>query len=351
MSRHEKSSGAMSGRRSEAMGEISADSDILFYDDLPTNRIKMVEAYPFIATVAISLSYSELVNQAEVDDISKKNPDRLKSVYPMLPIFSGNTYAQYLMNTRKLDGGEDDYYGEPHIPTVGITPDNMMDLDRWIDERDGRPSIIMFDLDQCFWQVNSLFIFDYDKRMFYVSGEPTITYEDVGTYIMGGPDRLGMMRHLCSKILANKNIKVIFLTNNRGAAQGATQRYFLRLLDTITGFKIEPFVKPTGRADSRRRADSRFVLIPAFMWGGIKHEAIESYVKESGVRVKKLFGLIEEHITTPLKKDSPDEPSKTSTRKPPSKSSRKGGRRVLRSGLRTRKNMKKSRKTILSFFE
>jgi hypothetical protein len=225
----------------------------------PTAKIAFFDNESKHITSVSSSFPSNIITCVHVDS-TQKNPllDGVQSYtgksYPSLPIFAGNTYAM------AANAGS----GEPHVPSRGITMDNILEIAEWLGDAPHDKS-------------DHQLIFDWDQTLSVIEGAlfahctyPTydsvgIKVEDAIVYLMGGPERLVMIKQFF-QYLKIRNVRVTILTNSPGALpdgqKGGNRSQFLQLLRGI----IDPAFPDHELVSS--------VIAP---FGGVKGPTLEAY--------------------------------------------------------------------------
>lgn len=115
--------------------------------------------------------------------------------YTFLRIFDHNTYTIELRSAN---------FQEKTIPCQGFSDSHKNDLIKWIQQKQGKSFIVLFDWDQTISVTNGII----------VPSETTIEmYQECAEYLLGGAVRLRMFQEL-EKFILDNNGEIFILTSN-----------------------------------------------------------------------------------------------------------------------------------------
>ena len=139
--------------------------------------------------------------------------------YTFLRIFDNNSYAIHLRNTN---------FREKTIPCQGFSDSHRIDLLQWIQQKQGKPFIVIFDWDQTISVTNGIIV------SVITAGK---MYQECAEYLLGGADRLKMFQELEKFILDNKG-EIFILTSNSLAyeyisLQDSSRHIFLKIVQQV----------------------------------------------------------------------------------------------------------------------
>jgi len=146
--------------------------------------------------------------------------------------------------------------------------DNILEIAEWLGDapHDKSDHQLIFDWDQTLSVIEGALFAPYKDYPTYESVE--IKVEDAIVYLMGGPERLVMIRQFF-QYLKIRNVRVTILTNSPGALpngqKGGNRSQFLQLLRGI----IDPAFPDHELVSS--------VIAP---FGGVKGPALQAYFKK-----------------------------------------------------------------------
>jgi len=192
---------------------------IAFFDNEPRHIESVSSSFPPNIITCVHVD-SELENPL-LDGIQSYTGHS----YPTLDIFAGNTYAM------AANAGS----GETYVPSKGITTDNISEIDEWLGDapQDKSDHQLIFDWDQTLSVIEGALFAPYQYPTYESVG---INVEDAIVYLMGGPERLHMIRQFFQN-LKIRNVRVTIVTNSPGALpngqKGGNRSQFLQLLRGI----------------------------------------------------------------------------------------------------------------------
>ena len=139
--------------------------------------------------------------------------------YTFLRIFDHNTYTIELRRIK---------FREKTIPCQGFSDSHKNDLITWIQQKQGKPFIVIFDWDQTISVTNGIIVS-------VITAEKM--YQECAEYLLGGADRLKMFQELEKFILDNKG-EIFILTSNSLAyeyiqIQDSSRHIFLKIVQQV----------------------------------------------------------------------------------------------------------------------
>ena len=138
--------------------------------------------------------------------------------YTFLQIFDYNTYVIELRREN---------FQEKTIPCQGFSDSHKNDLITWIQQKQGKPFIVIFDWDQTISVTNGIIVpVNITDKM----------YQECAEYLLGGADRLKMLQEL-EKFILDNNGEIIILTSNTLAyelpLQDSKRHIFLKIVQQV----------------------------------------------------------------------------------------------------------------------
>lgn len=144
---------------------------------------------------------------------------RLGTNYHLLHIFDNNSYAIHLRNTN---------HQEKTIPCQGFSDSHRRDLMQWIQQKQGKPFIVLFDWDQTISVTNGIIPPNENTEKMY---------QECAEYLLGGAVRLRMFQEL-EKFILDNNGEIFILTSNSLAYeyiqfQNSSRHLFLKIVQQV----------------------------------------------------------------------------------------------------------------------
>jgi len=141
-------------------------------------------------------------------------------------LFPGNTFLQEVRRAQ----------GENYLPTLGITEEIIGQLNAWIDATPGK-KIAIFDWDRTLTVVEGITLPLDSHWQWYKFDYYHLIPEDILLFLLGGPERLQMIRDMFTD-LYSKGIDVFVNTRNPSCLMN--RQAFLVLLQLLTGGRFQP---------------------------------------------------------------------------------------------------------------
>lgn len=215
---------AIRSRPVEPLGVIPDNKTVVFFDNDVKNiinmtRPNMIEKYIRSSPIKAKIK-GVLINETDRSSFfGLKYPNEID--YSELPVWKDNTYAKMV----RVLGGEH-LYNSGYPPDKGVIQGHLEMLREWL-RTDPEKKTIIFDWDRTL-AVTEGFSFPKGNTTYEDNG---IKIEDLLEYIMGGADRLSMLREFfeyCNDL----NVNILVITNN-GAANGRNRHLFLSLIQQV----------------------------------------------------------------------------------------------------------------------
>jgi hypothetical protein len=190
----------------EKILHIDTTVDNIFCDN-ETNNIRSVES-EFTGKPSPKIDHCVLVDDTTPNELIKlsrinvRDKNYAERPYSMIPDFKLNVYAQSYGRRRTV-----------YTPSNGITFQQLEEIERWIHEKTLEQKLkchIFLDWDRTISVVEGLNL-PY-KTQSWKSGECG-TVNDALLYLMGGSDRLQLLRDFFASMVS-QGVKIIIVTNN-----------------------------------------------------------------------------------------------------------------------------------------
>lgn len=209
------------------------DKPILFFDNEHDNWEKTKKTGEIEKDMAL---HSEQVSFIPVNDITPNNlvsstipnnNNTINQAYLDYFLEPGNSYANFISDNPNKGN---QYLNKPYVNN-GITQEQVVELNEWLTSHNGMERSALF--------------FDWDRTITCVEGmvttglsdalkNGTVTYDDLLVFLMGGEERLQMIKGMFQNIMKH-NIKFFILTFNLYASNKnrITRDIYIELLKML----------------------------------------------------------------------------------------------------------------------
>jgi hypothetical protein len=174
--------------------------------------------------------------------------------YTHLHLFDHNTYTIYLRSV---------HYQEMTPPCQGFSYSHRNDLIKWIQHKQGKPFIVIFDWDQTISVTNGVI-----KPPIHTSE----MYQECAEYLLGGPERLEMFHEL-ERYILDKRGEIYILTANTLSYDvpfDSKRPIFLKLVQRVF-FSIDNHHLLSSYQDGKYCSKSIRLLSNNYFFDSVKH--------------------------------------------------------------------------------
>lgn len=211
------------------------DKPILFFDNEHNNWQKTKTTGEIEKDMALheeQVSFIPVNNTTPNNLVSSTIPNNnnaINQAYLDYFLERGNSYANFI-NTNPDKNKQ--YLDKPYVNN-GITIEQIVELNEWLTNHSGMErSALFFDWDRTITCVEGMVTTGLPENI--ESG--TVTYDDLLVFLMGGEDRLQMIKDMFQNIMEH-NIKFFILTFNLYASNKnrITRDIYIELLKMLIG--------------------------------------------------------------------------------------------------------------------
>ena len=199
------------------LGVVPNDKTVVFFDnDIENirNMTVLTMAERFFQSSAKPKIHGILINEKTINPLYGEQP--VDTDYSYLPVWKNNTYAEHIRKN----------HGEHYPPDEGVNEGHLEMLRVWL-STDPEKKIVIFDWDRTLAVTEGVSI----PRGTNSYEDGGIKSEDVIEYLMGGAERLALLREFfdyCNKW----KVTILVITNN-GSAVGSSRENFLKLVQMV----------------------------------------------------------------------------------------------------------------------
>ena len=202
------------------------DKPILFFDNEENNWINSKNGKQDMAIHSEQVSFIQIDNTTPNNLITATASDS-NQAYLQHFLDNNNTYANFI-NTNPNKNKQ--YLDKDHVNN-GIIREQVAELDSWLTNHSGMEmSAIFFDWDRTITCVEGM----VTEGLLEALEAGTVTYDGLLVFLMGGEERLQMIKDMFQNIIRH-NIKFFILTHNPYASiNKPTRSIYIKLLEMLT---------------------------------------------------------------------------------------------------------------------